>query len=167
MNEVRFEFGFHGWLEFWTGVANEWEIHIPEAEIVGYVTHIISEDWRNLFGKDEGFGFKCPWCARFEVWLSSRHLEIAANTEGWDWVQILRFGVVWLRRRNLSTRYFVSFHCVPDNSVVGRVSWSLTNKEPTLWRALEDAPGRRGATVTHEIFFFFWRSQNKRRPPRV
>ena len=49
MNEVRFEFGFHGWLEFWTGVANEWEIHISEAEIVGYVTHIISEDWSNSF----------------------------------------------------------------------------------------------------------------------
>lgn len=33
-------------------------------------------------GKDEGFGFEHLCCARFEVWISSRHLEMSAKTEG-------------------------------------------------------------------------------------
>lgn len=37
---------------------------------------MISEDWRDWFGKREGFGFECTWSAKFGVWIFSRHLEM-------------------------------------------------------------------------------------------
>lgn len=99
-----------------------------------YIAHIISGYWRNWFGKIWMFDFECTWYAKFGIRISSRHLEMRY----WDWLQIFRFGVIWMKTMESihSANTYLSFHCVSDNCVVRKVSWSLTDKELTLWKEL-------------------------------